>query len=441
MRILITGAFGQDAQWLAQLMLEMEAEVWVTDRRRSRQGVYPYKVAGLLEMDLLDPESIRHVLLDVKPDAIFHMAAQSHVGWSFKIPEVTLMTNAMGTFHILETIRRYLPKTRMYFAGSSEQFGGVPQKKLVYRCKKHNCGIEEASNGLMICPTSDVDNDCSSADWIGEEIAIPQDENTPFNPRSPYAISKVTGFQLVKNYREAYNLKVCSGICYNHESSLRGDEFLPKKVCNYVKRLKEALLIGDLAQTNMAGALERVGGSLKIGNIFAKRDWSWAKECCEGMWRILYQDGFRIDQELPCATNLANTYPDCPHEWHGWEYMPGKDFKDYVLGTGKTISVAQFVKRAFELAGFKGSWRYSDAERTYYPLEEDLSRYEQHYDWKFAVRSSSGEYINVVEIDPKFYRPSECHELVADASMAEQELGWKASENSLDLIIKDMLNG
>lgn len=422
-RSLITGAFGQDAQLLADLLNKKGEEVWLTDRRRSRQEPTRYY---MVRMDLMDRESIKQALLEVKPDCIYHLAAQSHVGWSFEVPEQTILTNTLGTLHILETIRTELPYTRMYFAATSEMFGGAPKTRQDIICNTHNCYVKTCPSADELveysCPLSGMnDIECNWDNWEEVEIPVAQNEDTPFYPRSPYGVSKLAAYWLVRNYRESYNLKCCSGILFNHESALRGDEFLPKKVCNYVKMYKrwkdDGIILGNPRP-------------LRIGNIFAKRDWGWAKEYVEGMYRILHQDTYWQRRPYPLYTIGNEPDPETlPKRFGG--------FKDYVLGTGSTITVGEFVKRAFQIAGFEGEWKYVNSENRSEYIDRPFEQTGPLLDteWKFVIDD-----VQVVEIDPQFYRPAEVHTLLADASLVERELGWKPSPDSVDLIIKDMLD-
>ena len=236
--------------------------------------------------------SIFKIINNVKPDELYHLAAQSYVSYSFEDEFSTLQTNINGTHYILSSVKEVSKDIKVYFAGSSEMFGKVRE--------------------------------------------TPQNEDTGFYPRSAYGISKVAGFELTRNYREAYNIFACSGILFNHESERRGFEFVTRKISHSVARIKHGLQ-----------------SSIELGNIKAKRDWGHAKDYVYAMWLMLQQDS------------------------------P----KDYVIGTGKTFTVENFVKKAFEFAGL--------------------------------------DYRDYLKINKSFYRPSEVELLIADASKAKIELGWE----------------
>ena len=262
---LITGITGQDGSYLAELLLSKGYEVHGIVRRvalederhrlwRIRKILKDINLhAGSLE----SYASLFNIILKIKPNEVYHLAAQSYVGYSFEDEFSTLNININGTHYLLSAVKEFAAsKVKFYFAGSSEMFGKVK--------------------------------------------TVPQNEETPFNPRSSYGISKVTGFHMVKNYREAYKLPASSGILFNHESPRRGFEFVTRKISHAVARIKK-------------GSKEK----LKLGNIKAKRDWGHAKDYVDAMWLILQQDS------------------------------PS----DYVIGTGKEYSVEQFAEKAFKHAG------------------------------------------------------------------------------------------
>ena len=262
---LITGITGQDGSYLAELLLSKGYEVHGIVRRialedethrlwRIRKIIKNLNLhAGSLE----SYASLFNIILKIKPTEVYHLAAQSYVDYSFQDEFSTLNININGTHYLLSSVKEFATsKVKFYFAGSSEMFGKVKE--------------------------------------------VPQKENTPFNPRSSYGISKVTGFYMVKNYREAYKIHASSGILFNHESPRRGFEFVTRKITHAVARIKK-------------GSKEK----LKLGNIYAKRDWGHAKDYVEAMWLMM-------QQETP---------------------------SDYVIGTGKEYSVEQFAQKAFSHAG------------------------------------------------------------------------------------------
>lgn len=299
-KALITGITGQDGSYLAEFLLKKGYRVHGIVRHVALEDPEHrlWRIRHILNKLTLHPASLENyasifnVVEKVKPDECYHLAAQSFVSYSFEDEFSTINTNINGTHFVLSAIKEKAPKCKFYFAGSSEQFGLVKES--------------------------------------------PQDENTPFHPRSPYGISKVAGFDLTRNYREAYGLFACNGICFNHEGPRRGFEFVTRKITSGVARIKLGL-----------------AGELRIGNLEAKRDWGFAGDYVEAMWLMLQQKN-----------------PD-----------------DYVIATGETHTVKEFVQLAFDYAGL---------------------------DWKKYVR-----------IDKTFYRPAEVHILKGDYSKARKKLGWK----------------
>jgi GDPmannose 4,6-dehydratase len=313
---LITGATGQDGSYLTELLLEKGYEVHGVIRRASTfnthriehifQDPHEKNLRFVLHYgDLADANTIRKLIYKVQPDEIYNLGAQSHVRVSFDIPEYTANITGLGTLRMLETIKDFEEntgkKTKFYQASSSEMFGSAPP---------------------------------------------PQNEETKFQPRSPYGIAKVFGFYTTKNYREAYGIFAVNGILFNHESPRRGETFVTRKITRGIARIKAEL-----------------DKKLYLGNLDAKRDWGYAPEYMEAAWLMMQQ--------------------------------PEAD--DYVIGTGESHSVKEFLEEAFKCAGL-GDW--------------------QQY----------------VEIDPRYYRPTEVENLVADAKKAREKLGWKAKTTFKELV-------
>jgi GDPmannose 4,6-dehydratase len=307
----ITGITGQDGSYLAEFLLSRGVEVHGIIRRASTfntariDHIYtdphdPHARLFLHYGDLSDSEQISNLIHNLKPDAVFHLGAQSHVRVSFDIPEYTGNTTGLGTTRILEAIRRSSKSIRFYQASSSEMFGSSPP---------------------------------------------PQNENTPFKPRSPYAVAKVYSYWMTANYREGYKLFASNGILFNHESPRRGETFVTRKTTMAVANI--------LAGTQAA---------LFLGNLDAKRDWGYAPEYVEAMWKILQLE------------------------------KPG----DFVLGTGKVHSVKEFVEQAFSYVGL------------------DQEKY--------------------VKIDPRYFRPTETEELVANPTKARDIIGWAPKIKFNDLV-------
>ena len=287
-RALITGITGQDGSYLAELLLEKGYEVYGIIRRSSSFNTNrinhifqdPHEKNLRLKLifgDLTDASSINKIVRDVQPDEIYNLAAQSHVRVSFDVPEYTADATGTGVIRLLEAIRENGLNTRFYQASSSEMFGKVQ--------------------------------------------AVPQKEDTPFYPRSPYAAAKLYGHWITKNYRESYDMYACSGILFNHESPRRGETFVTRKITKAVANIK-------------AGLQDK----LYLGNLEAKRDWGYAKEYVEAMWLMLQQD--KAD--------------------------------DYVIATNETHTVQEFVERAFEHVGLNWKDYVEFDERYMRPAEVDL---------------------------------------------------------------------
>lgn len=334
-KALITGVTGQDGAYLSELLLKKGYEVHGIKRRSSLfntqridelyKDQHDDNVNFYLHYgDLTDSTNLIRIMQEVQPHEIYNLGAQSHVQVSFETPEYTANSDATGTLRLLEAIRilKMEDKTKFYQASTSELYGKVQ--------------------------------------------AVPQNEETPFYPRSPYAVAKLYAYWITKNYREAYNIFACNGILFNHESPLRGETFVTRKITRAVAKIKLGL------QKKMY-----------MGNIDAKRDWGHAKDYVEGMWLMLQQEE-----------------PD-----------------DYVLATGKTYTVRYFIEEAFKQVGIEIEWKGSGTE-------------EKGYD------KITGECH--VEIDPKYFRPTEVDLLIGDPSKAKQKLGWQHTYELHDLI-KEMV--
>jgi GDPmannose 4,6-dehydratase len=321
---LITGIRGQDGAYLAKLLLEKGYEVYGADRRSGEGGFWRLKELGIekdvkvVYMDLLEFTNIFRTIEKIKPDEIYNLAAQSFVAASFEQPILTSDINSLGTLRLLEVIRTVKPDTKFYQASTSEMFGKVK--------------------------------------------TLPLNEDSYFYPRSPYAISKLFAHWITVNYREAYNIFACSGILFNHESPLRGTEFITRKVSLAVARIKY-------------GKQDK----LVVGNLDAKRDWGYAPEYVYGMYLM-----------------LQNDKPD-----------------DFVLATGESHSVREFIEEAFKVAGFEIYWEGRGLE-------------EKGRDAK------TGKVL--VEVSPEFYRPAEVDVLVGDYSKAKRILGWEPKTTFKELV-------
>jgi GDPmannose 4,6-dehydratase len=332
---LITGITGQDGAYLAELLLKKGYTVHGVKRRSSMfntqridhlyhdehdKGVKLFLHYG----DLTDSTNLIRIVQETQPDEIYNLAAQSHVRVSFETAEYTANADAIGALRILEAIRilKLEKKTKFYQASTSELYGDV--------------------------------------------LAVPQKETTPFNPMSPYAAAKAYAFYITKNYREAYNMFACNGILFNHESPIRGETFVTRKITRAVARIHLGL------QKNIF-----------LGNLDAERDWGHAKDYVEGMWLMLQQ----------------------------------KVADDFVLATGKKISVRKFVELAFAEAGIKIEWKGKGVNEK-------------------GINAKTKK--TIVEIDKKYFRPTEVDLLLGDASKAKKKLGWVA-KTSVEQLVKEMV--
>lgn len=338
-RALITGISGQDGSYLAELLISKGYEVHGIIRRASTFNTHridhiyvdphlPNARLFLYYGDLSDSGQLMNIIYNIQPDEIYHLGAQSHVRVSFDIPEYTGDITGLGTTRILEAIRRSGIKTKFYQASSSEMFGASPP---------------------------------------------PQDETTPFYPRSPYAAAKVYAYWMTVNYREAYGLFACNGILFNHESPRRGETFVTRKITRAVAHI-------------LAGKQKK----LYLGNLNAKRDWGFAPEYVEAMWLMLQQ--------------------------------PEPD--DYVIGTGESHSVREFVEKAFLYAGIEIEWKGQGLE------EKGIVK---SIDERRVKTVNPGDII--IEIDPKYFRPTEVEHLKADITKARRKLGWEPRTTFDELIM------
>jgi len=342
-KALITGITGQDGAYLAEYLLGKGYEVHGIKRRSSSfntgrvDHLYrdPHEENVLFRMhygDLTDATNLIRIVQEVQPDEIYNLAAQSHVMVSFETAEYTANADALGTLRLLEAIRilGMTERVRFYQASTSELFGKVQE--------------------------------------------IPQNERTPFYPRSPYGAAKLYAYWICVNYREAYNLFACNGILFNHESPIRGETFVTRKITRAAARMK-------------LGLEKR----LYLGNLDAKRDWGHAKDFVRAMWLVLQQD-----------------HPD-----------------DYVIATGESHTVREMVETAFEEIGAEITWRGKGAEEigVVGRVTSDESR---------VTGLKQGDV--VVEVDPRYFRPTEVDELLGDASKARRVLGWKPSISFKEMV-------
>lgn len=326
---LITGVTGQDGSYLAELLLDRGYDVHGIARRTSlfnrgrveervRKARRDGQVYELHYGDMGDSSSINRILSKVRPTELYNLAAQSHVGVSFDQPEYTSDVDATGVLRLLEGIRSFDLSTRFYQASTSELYGKVEE--------------------------------------------VPQSETTPFHPRSPYAVAKLYGYWIVRNYREAYGMHASNGIMFNHESPRRGENFVTRKV--------------TLGLARVRAGLQEI---LSMGNIDSKRDWGYAEDYVEMMWMMLQRDE-----------------PD-----------------DFVVATGETHTVREFIECAAQIAGFRIQWEGSGVDEV-------------------GRDAESGKLI--VDIDRRFYRPAEVDFLLGDPTRAKKLLGWEPKVKFQELV-------
>ena len=318
---LITGVTGQDGAYLAEFLLKKDYEVHGIKRRASSFNTdridhlyqdphIEHRNFILHYGDLTDSTNLIRIIQEVQPDEIYNLAAQSHVAVSFESPEYTANSDALGTLRVLEAIRilGLEKKTRFYQASTSELFGKVQE--------------------------------------------IPQTETTPFYPRSPYAAAKIYGYWITVNYREAYGMYACNGILFNHESPIRGETFVTRKITRALARIKLGLQ-----------------DKFYLGNMDAKRDWGHARDYVEMQWLMLQQD----------------------------------EPEDFVIATGKQYSVREFVEAAAKCIDVEVEWQGTGVDEV-------------------GINKATGDVI--VQVDPRYFRPTEVETLLGDPSKAKEKLGW-----------------
>ncbi len=327
-KALITGINGQDGSYLAELLLSKNYEVHGMVRRSSSFNTA--RIDHLINDesikdrfffyhgDMTDSSNLNRIIEKVEPAEIYNLAAQSHVKVSFDIPDYTAQVDALGTLRFLDAIKESGFKTKFYQASTSELFGKVQE--------------------------------------------IPQKESTPFYPRSPYGVAKLYAYWIIINYREAYNLYACNGILFNHESPRRGETFVTRKITRAAARIKMG-----------------IQDKLYLGNLNAQRDWGYAPDYVEGMWRILQQN----------------------------------EPEDFVLATGETHSVREFVELAFKELDINIDWQGKNEK-------------------EIGINISDGK--TIVEVDKNYFRPTEVDLLIGDASKAKEKLEWEPQTSFIDLI-------
>ena len=349
---LITGITGQDGAYLAEFLIKKGYMVHGIKRRSSLfntdriEHIYedPHIDGAKMKLhygDLTDSTNLIRIIQEVQPDEIYNLGAMSHVHVSFETPEYTANCDAMGTLRLLEAIRilGLTKKTRIYQASTSELYGLVQE--------------------------------------------VPQKETTPFYPRSPYAVAKMYGFWITVNYREAYDMYACSGILFNHESPIRGETFVTRKITRAAARI--ALGLQD---------------KLHLGNLNSKRDWGHAKDYIEAMWLILQQE----------------------------------KAEDFVIATGITTEIREFVRMAFGYLGVTMSFKGEGVDEIGFVASVDQEKFKT----VVGADCQLSEGQELVFVDPKYFRPTEVDLLIGDATKARTKLGWKPKYD-LPALVNDMM--
>jgi len=333
-KALITGITGMDGSHLAELLLEKGYEVHGVIRRTSTFNTdridHIFDKLNLHYGDVTDPLVISSLISEIQPDEVYNLAAQSHVKVSFEIPYYTAQVDGLGTLVVLDAVRNHCPKAKVYQASTSELYGGM--------------GYNMPETGYT--------------------------EESKMHPRSPYGVAKLYGLWITKNYRESYNMFICNGILFNHEGERRGETFVTRKITLALAKIKRAVDTGEDFQT------------LKLGNLYSKRDWGYAKDYVRGMWMMLQKET-----------------PD-----------------DYVLATNETYSIKEFVELACKECGWNINW-----------VGEGVNE-----------KGILDNGLTIIEVSPKYYRPAEVQILLGDYTKAKEKLDW-TPEVKLPELVKIMM--
>lgn len=329
-KALLTGITGQSGSHLSELLLEKGYEVHGIIRRTSTFNTgridHIFDKLKLHYGDVTDPLVISNLIAEIQPDEVYNLAAQSHVKVSFEIPYYTAQVDGLGTLAILEAVKNHCPKARVYQASTSELYGGM--------------GYNMPETGYT--------------------------EESKMHPRSPYGVAKLYGLWISKNYRESYGMHICNGILFNHEGERRGETFVTRKITLALAKIKNAIDNGLDFET------------LKLGNLYSKRDWGYAKDYVEGMWRMLQQESG----------------------------------DDYVLATGETHTIKEFVELACKECGWNINW-----------VGEGVNE-----------KGILDNGLTIIEVDKKYYRPAEVNILLGDFTKAKKVLGWEPKTRFKELI-------
>lgn len=375
-KIVVTGVTGQDGSYMVDYLLkETPHEIWGMIRRTSKPDLGNLKEAltnprfRTIVGDLSDSASIESVVKEVKPDYFINLAAQSFVGSSWQIPEQTFDVGAVAIIRCLEAIRQHVPHCHFYNAGSSEEFGDV--------------------------------------------LYSPQDMAHPQRARSPYGAAKIAARQIVKVWRESYGLYAVQGLLFNHESERRGEEFVSRKVTLGVARIAKAIKDGKPFEP------------IELGNLDAKRDWSHAADFVRAIWAMLNQKRFKHEGTIAVDMDADGWTAHAKREEAlDKAFVP----KEYVLASGETHSVREFVEKAFRVAGIDGVWQKGSK-----PEDErymTFTQVDEHED------STVNEMKPIVRINPAFYRPADVELLLGDSTAARRDLGWSPKVTFDELVTR-----
>ena len=364
--VVISGVTGQDGSLMVEYLLKNTDHNIIGVMRRTSQPIISNIQNNLQNekfklhpMDLTDVHSITNLIKQIKPDYFINFGGQTFVADSWNSPQNFFNTNCISIIHILEAIRNFVPTCRFYNAGTSEQFGNIEY--------------------------------------------TPQDEKHPFKPRSPYGASKCAAHHIVKVYRESYNLYAVQGILFNHESERRQEYFVTRKITQGVTRIYKELLDGKTVTP------------IELGNVNARRDWSYAGDFVEGVWMMMNQEIYNKSLNEKYFEEYPELYNDEENKKQMTEWQ-SKHIKDYVLSSNETHSIREFVELAFKYVGIRGNWHREGVNEIF-----------------------SNEYYGVLlQINPAFYRPAEVDILLGNSNLARNELGW-APKTSFDELVKMMV--
>lgn len=384
-KVICTGATGQDGSYMIEYLLRNTENTIIAAVRRTSQAILSNLTAvlenprlKLVTVDLCDSVAVTNLIREEKPDYFINFGAQTFVKDSWDNPVAHFQTNAISLISMLEAIRLHVPNCRFYSAGSSEQWGDVKYS--------------------------------------------PQDEKHPMSPRSPYGISKCTASHIVKVWRESYGLYAVHGILMNHESERRQSYFVTRKITLGVARIAKAIRDGQPFEP------------IELGNLDSKRDWSHAEDFVDGIWRMLNQEDYRSDIVKARASagmlgQIDGLRPDF------------SDLREYVLASGETHTVREFVEKAFAIAGIPGWWMESTGNT---PTNETfvMNLYTAIRNWPDSdiKRQICGDTHCLVRINPTFYRPADVELLLGDSTRARKELGWQPKVSFDQLVTRMVKN-